>query len=262
MPVETLIQVRRDLANNWFTTNPTLDVGEFGYETDTKKLKIGTGALWNNTIYTNDITLGGTGRTDGAAPPFLYYAKNGDYTLQQTGQTAGTITNATPATAKFFGVGATLASNTTYDVDIYMPLALVTSGGSTPQITTLHGGGLTLYGSGIVIDVSYINTTTAPPNAEISMTAQTRLVRYNSGTSAISDSALTGAVLSTANYYYFKIYLKGIIRTNAGGTWTPALNLTGTSSTYTSTTLRDGAYMRFTPITTGTASPTVIGSFS
>jgi len=42
------IQVRRDTAANWTANNPTLAAGEFGYETDTGKLKIGDGATaWN-----------------------------------------------------------------------------------------------------------------------------------------------------------------------------------------------------------------------
>lgn len=38
------IQLRRDTAANWTSTNPTLSQGEIGYETDTGKLKIGDGA--------------------------------------------------------------------------------------------------------------------------------------------------------------------------------------------------------------------------
>ena len=37
----TKIQVRRDLATNWSTNNPKLDPGEFGFESDTGKLKVG-----------------------------------------------------------------------------------------------------------------------------------------------------------------------------------------------------------------------------
>ena len=38
------IQIRRDLAANWTSANPTLASGEIGYETNTKKLKLGDGA--------------------------------------------------------------------------------------------------------------------------------------------------------------------------------------------------------------------------
>ena len=47
MPVQTKIQIRRDTAANWTSTNPTLASGEIGFETDTNKLKIGNGStLW------------------------------------------------------------------------------------------------------------------------------------------------------------------------------------------------------------------------
>lgn len=39
-----IIQIRRDTAANWISTNPTLAAGEMGLETDTGKSKIGTGS--------------------------------------------------------------------------------------------------------------------------------------------------------------------------------------------------------------------------
>lgn len=39
----TRLQIRRDAAANWTSTNPTLAQGEFGYETDTGKMKVGDG---------------------------------------------------------------------------------------------------------------------------------------------------------------------------------------------------------------------------
>ncbi len=45
MAVRTKIQVRRDTAANWTSVNPTLAAGELGFETDTGKLKIGTGSV-------------------------------------------------------------------------------------------------------------------------------------------------------------------------------------------------------------------------
>jgi hypothetical protein len=42
------IKARRDTAANWTTTNPVLQVGELGLETDSKRIKIGDGATaWN-----------------------------------------------------------------------------------------------------------------------------------------------------------------------------------------------------------------------
>lgn len=48
----TKIQHRRDTAANWTSTNPTLAEGEWGYETDTKKAKIGDGStVWTSLDY-------------------------------------------------------------------------------------------------------------------------------------------------------------------------------------------------------------------
>jgi len=48
----TRIQVRRDLAANWTSNNPTLASGEIGLETDTRKWKIGNGSSnWTSLEY-------------------------------------------------------------------------------------------------------------------------------------------------------------------------------------------------------------------
>lgn len=52
MAVETTIQMRRGLAATWTSTNPVLAAGEWGLETDTKKMKIGDGTTaWNSLTY-------------------------------------------------------------------------------------------------------------------------------------------------------------------------------------------------------------------
>jgi len=52
----SIIQIRRDSASNWTSTNPTLASGELGLETDTSKLKAGDGATaWTSLGY---YTLG------------------------------------------------------------------------------------------------------------------------------------------------------------------------------------------------------------
>lgn len=51
------IQVRRDIAANWTSNNPTLLAGEFGYETDTKKYKLGDGtSTWDSLGYANHLS--------------------------------------------------------------------------------------------------------------------------------------------------------------------------------------------------------------
>src|SRR5688500_15978573 len=52
MPPLHLIQVRRDTAANFTSSNPTLSAGEPAYETDTGKSKTGDGATaWTSLAY-------------------------------------------------------------------------------------------------------------------------------------------------------------------------------------------------------------------
>jgi hypothetical protein len=63
MAVVTQIQVRRGTASSWTSANPTLAAGEWGFETDTGKVKIGDGTTaWTSLGYTGagDVTLTGT----------------------------------------------------------------------------------------------------------------------------------------------------------------------------------------------------------
>jgi len=58
MPVKTTIQVRRDTAANWTSTNPTLAAGEIGFESDTNKIKIGNGSsTWTALNYASGAGL-------------------------------------------------------------------------------------------------------------------------------------------------------------------------------------------------------------
>lgn len=63
MPVNTLLQMRRGTAANWQSVNPILSAGEWGYETDTGRAKVGDGStVWNSLSYTklkyNDLITG------------------------------------------------------------------------------------------------------------------------------------------------------------------------------------------------------------
>jgi hypothetical protein len=57
MARNALIQLRRDTAANWTSTNPTLAAGEMGFETDTGRLKVGTGSTaWTSLLYATDAS--------------------------------------------------------------------------------------------------------------------------------------------------------------------------------------------------------------
>lgn len=61
MPRIADLRFRKDTALNWTNTNPTLNAGEPGIETDTGKLKVGNGVnQWNALPYV------GAGTSDNA----------------------------------------------------------------------------------------------------------------------------------------------------------------------------------------------------
>ena len=65
MSVQTLIQIRRGLSTLWTSTNPILNAGEWGYETNTGRYKIGDGiTVWTSLDYaavTPDSYVAGSG---------------------------------------------------------------------------------------------------------------------------------------------------------------------------------------------------------
>jgi hypothetical protein len=88
----TVLKYRRGTAAEWTAANPILRHGETGYETDTKRSKVGDGVTVYNTLKFTDQPL-----ATGAAP------RCGEATLA-----AGTVTVATTAvtaTSLIFATG-------------------------------------------------------------------------------------------------------------------------------------------------------------
>ncbi len=95
----TQIQLRRDTAANWTSTNPTLAQGEPGLETDTGKIKYGNGSsAWVALPY-----RASGGATGGGADEVFYENSQSittSYTLTagKNAMTAGPVTVASGAT--------------------------------------------------------------------------------------------------------------------------------------------------------------------
>lgn len=63
----SIVKVKRAAAARWRSVNPVLAAGEFGYETDTRKLKLGDGtSSWTQLSYLQGDGLPGADGADGA----------------------------------------------------------------------------------------------------------------------------------------------------------------------------------------------------
>jgi hypothetical protein len=98
MARQSLIAFRRDTAANWTSTNPTLAEGELGFETNTGKVKIGTGSTaWNSLDYVlgkytlsqlSGITLSSLSNND-----ILSYNSTGGYWQDKTASDLGLVSS-------------------------------------------------------------------------------------------------------------------------------------------------------------------------
>lgn len=112
----TKIQLRRDTSSSWTSANPVLSQGEPGIETNTGKMKLGTGsAAWNCLPYL--VTCGGSGCAVVVPSPVQ----------SVLGTTAVVITNASCQTT------SACTASVTYNVNTYGPVI------STGVVVT-HGG--------------------------------------------------------------------------------------------------------------------------
>lgn len=65
MARDAILQIRRDTESGWSSSNPVLRSGEFGYETDTNRLKVGDGfTTWDVLEY----VTGGSYSVNESAP--------------------------------------------------------------------------------------------------------------------------------------------------------------------------------------------------
>ena len=98
----SVIQIKRGTASSWTSANTVLAAGEVGFETDTKKMKVGDGSTaWTSLSYTvtdGDITgvTAGTGISGGGSSGAVTISIDTATTVDKT--TAQTLTNKTLTT--------------------------------------------------------------------------------------------------------------------------------------------------------------------
>ena len=184
MPVVTQVQIRRGTAAQWTSANPTLAAGEQGFETDTLKLKIGTGSTaWNSLAYVATGSVGtvtsitaGTGLSGGTI------TSSGTIAIDSTVATltgTQTLTNKTLTDPKI---------NLAFDAETASYTAVLANNG---QVVTM--------------DNASANTFSIPTNASVAFpigtqinvlqigAGQTTIQAVTSGTTTIQSTGGTAA---------------------------------------------------------------------
>ena len=199
MPTATTVPVkmaqRRDTAANWTSANPTLLAGEIGIESDTNKIKLGTGsASWTSLGYRpwSQITAYPLVNADIASAAAIAYSKLATLT-------SGNIV---------LGSSANVATSTAVTGDV-----------------TISNTGVTAIASGVIVDAD-INASAAIAGSKI-VAATTSVV----GAVQLSDStSTTSSVLAATPTAVKAAYdLAAAALPKAGGAMTGDITLNAQS---------------------------------
>jgi hypothetical protein len=222
----TVIQVKRGTASAWTSANTVLTAGEIGFESDTKKMKVGDGSTaWTSLAYTatdGDITavVAGTGLSGGSTSGSATLAIDTSVVVDKT--TAQTLTNktlTTPIISSISNTGTvTLPTSTDTLVgrdttDTLTNKTLTTPNLNDPKINlafdaqtgTTYTTVLNDNGQVITMNNASANTLSIPTNASVAYpvgtqinvlqigAGQTTIQAVTSGTTAILSTAATAA---------------------------------------------------------------------
>lgn len=158
MAVVTQIQIRRGTAAQWTSANPTLAAGEFGYETDTNKAKIGNGSsAWTALSYAISGAAGtvtsitaGTGLTGGTITSTGTIAIDTATTADLT--TAQTLTNKTLTDPKI-NLAINAQTGTTYTFVLADNGKVVTASNASAITITIPPASSVAYATGAQLNV-------------------------------------------------------------------------------------------------------------
>jgi hypothetical protein len=186
MAVVTQIQIRRGTAAQWTSANPTLASGEFGYESDTGKFKIGDGSTaWTSLGYQGAGTVtsitAGTGLSGGAITTSGTIAIDTATTVDVS--TAQTLTNKTLTSptlnAPLINLSLNAQTGTTYTFVLADNGKLVTASNAAAQTYSIPTNASVAYPIGTQINIIQIGAGQVTINA------------VTSGTTTVSSTGAT-----------------------------------------------------------------------
>ena len=206
MAVVTQIQVRRGTASQWTSTNPTLAAGEFGFETDTNKIKCGTGSTAQTSLpYLNndgDITgvTAGTGISGGGTSGTVTVSIDSTVATLTGTQT---LTNKTidAASNTLTGVVTLTGTQTLTNKTLTDPKINLAFDAETASYTAV----LANNGQVVTMDNASANNFSIPTNASVAFpigtqinviqigAGQTTIQAVTSGTTTIQSTGATAA---------------------------------------------------------------------
>jgi hypothetical protein len=154
-----VIQVKRGSASSWTSANTVLAAGEIGFETDTKKMKVGDGSTaWNSLGYTvtdGDISgvTAGTGLSGGGNSGAVTLSIDTATTADLS--TAQTLTNKT-LTAPKVNLTFNAQVGTTYTFVLADNGQMVTANNASAQTYTIPPNADVAFPDGAQINVIQI----------------------------------------------------------------------------------------------------------
>lgn len=215
-----VIQVKRGTASQWTSANTVLASGEIGFETDTKKMKVGDGSTaWTSLGYTvtdGDITgvTAGTGLSGGGSSGSVTVSLSTPVSVENGGtgitsfgtgvstwlgtpsssNLAAAVTDETGSGALVFGTSPTISGGTFADAVIRQPLVTPTFSANAYTLQLTDQGDILLASNGATA-----GTINIPTNASVAFPIGTQITIIQTGAGQLTIQAVTSGTTTIAS---------------------------------------------------------------